>query len=407
VTIDIDKINFTDPDFWQRKDRDEAFEAIRNERPAFWNEFLPGPEEASKGFWSVTRYHDIVKVSTDSKTFISGESTYIGDQTVKEAHEEGWFLNMDAPDHFKLRQIVSKAFSPQGVQKMRDAAERYANELVAAAKEKGGCDFATDVAQPFPVAVVCDFLGAPHEYRKRLHELTMIALAGDAKEIGGIEAIPGAFAELNAIGAELAKERRNAPKDDILSLIGAAEIDGRRLSDEEVGYFFQLLVTAGMETTGTVGAHLMRLLLENPDQMKIWMDDPAGTAPTGIEEAVRLVSPIMHMRRTASVDTEVAGQKIAAGEKVVMWYYSGNRDERQFKDPLKFDVLRSPNPHLGFGGGGRHTCLGAHLARMELPYLVAAALRELRAIEPSAPAKFVPSRFVNGISSLPIIYKAA
>ncbi|RFB91362.1 cytochrome [Rhizobium leguminosarum bv. trifolii] len=407
MTIDIDKINFTDPSFWQRKDRDEAFEAIRNERPAFWNEFLPGPEEASKGFWSVTRYDDIVKVSTDSKTFVSGESTYIGDQTAKEAHEEGWFLNMDAPDHFKLRQIVSKAFSPQGVQKMRDAAERYANELVAAAKAKGGCDFATDVAQPFPVAVVCDFLGAPHEYRKRLHELTMIALAGDAEEIGGVEAIPGAFAELNAIGAALAKERRKAPKDDILSLIGAAEIDGRRLSDEEVGYFFQLLVTAGMETTGTVGAHLMRLLLENPDQMRIWMDDPAGTAPTGIEEAVRLVSPIMHMRRTASVDTEVAGQKIAAGEKVVMWYYSGNRDERQFKDPLKFDVLRNPNPHLGFGGGGRHTCLGAHLARMELPYLVAAALRELRAIEPSAPAKFVPSRFVNGISSLPIIYKAA
>jgi cytochrome P450 len=182
---------------------------------------------------------------------------------------------------------------------------------------------------------------------------------------------------------------------------------GKKLTDREIGIFFQLLVTAGMETTGTAGGHLFRVFLENPEQMAIWSADPKSVGPTGVEEIVRYISPIMHMRRTATVDTEIGGQAIAAGDKVIMWYLAANRDPSRFELPNKFDVLRNPNPHLGFGGGGRHTCLGAHLARMELPILIETVFKHLRDFEPNGPAVTVPSRFVNGIASVPVRYKAA
>jgi len=406
--IDVDQINLADMEFWKRPDREEAFAALRAEKPVSWHDFPEGsPEAGNKGFWSVTRYDDIVAVSSDSKTFTNGEGTIVNDQSIEEAHQEGWFLNMDAPRHFKLRQIVSRAFSPQGVTKMTDAAKQYAVSVVASVKERGECDYAKDVAQTFPVEVVCDFLGAPKENRKRLHELTVRALAGDILGANAFQAITGAFAELNDYGRYLAAEKRKKPGDDILSLILAAEVEGKKLDDVEAGYFFQLLVTAGMETTGTVGAHAMKCFLEFPEQMKIWASDPAGVAPTGFEELVRWVSPVMHMRRTASRDTEINGQRITAGDKVVMWYNSANRDAFAFEKPYDFNVLRSPNPHLGFGGGGRHTCLGAHLARMELPFLLAETLKQLKDIELAGEPELIPSRFINGIASLPVRFKAA
>lgn len=406
--IDVESINLADMEFWKRRDREAAFAALRAEKPVSWHEFPEGsPEYGSEGFWAVTRYDDIVGVSGDAKTFISGQGTIVGDQSVESAQQEGWFLNMDAPRHFKLRQVVAKAFSPQGVTKMSQVAKQYAHQVVADVKHRGECDYARDVAQAFPVEVVCDFLGAPKENRRRLHELTVTALAGDILGEYAVDAITGAFAELNDYGHQLAKEKRKNPGDDILSMILATEVEGKRLDDIEAGYFFQLLVTAGMETTGTVGAHAMKCFLEFPDQMKIWAQDPTGVAATGFEELVRWVTPVMHMRRTASRDTEIAGQRIAEGEKVVMWYNSANRDETKFDKPYDFNVLRSPNPHLGFGGGGRHTCLGAHLARLELPFLLAETLTQLKDIEFAAEPQMIPSRFINGISSLPIRFKAA
>jgi cytochrome P450 len=356
---------------------------------------------------SVVRFDDIVAVSSDAKTFISGEGTIVGDQSVEEALQEGWFLNMDAPRHFKLRQVVARAFSPQGVTKMAEVAKQYAASVVASVKDRGECDYAKDVAQVFPVEVVCDFLGAPKENRRRLHQLTVTALAGDILGSNAVEAITGAFAELNDYGRYLAAEKRKNPSDDILSMILATEVEGKKLDDVEAGYFFQLLVTAGMETTGTVGAHALKCFLEFPEQMKIWANDPVGVAGTGFEELVRWVSPVMHMRRTASRDTEINGQRIAEGDKVVMWYNSANRDPSKFENPYDFNVLRSPNPHLGFGGGGRHTCLGAHLARLELPFLLEETLKQLKDIELAGSPEMIPSRFINGIASLPIRFKAA
>lgn len=406
--LTVDKINLTEPDFWRRDDRDASFATLRRERPVSWHEFSPnGPEAGSKGFWAVTKYDDIVKVSSDSKTFVNGKGTIMGDQSIEEAREEGWFLNMDGTEHFKLRQIVSKAFSPQTVGIMKEAAARYATELVTAVKEKGECDFAKEVAQPFPVQVICDYLGAPKENRTRLHELTVIALGGDVPEFGGVEAIVAAFAELNDYGTQLAKERRKNLQNDVLSIILSAEVDGRKLTDREAGYFFQLLVTAGMETTGTVGGQMMRAFLQHPEQMQIWAADPQAVAPTGIEEIVRWTTPVMHMRRTAAVDTEIGGQPIKAGDKVILWYYSGNRDEAKFENANSVNVLRNPNPHIAFGGGGRHTCLGAHFARMELPMLAAEALAHLKDIELAGTPQFIPSRFVNGLASLPIRFRAA
>lgn len=406
--LTVDQINLADHAFWRRADRDESFATLRRERPVSWHDFPAGtPEAGMQGFWALTCYDDIVRVSGDSKTFISGKGTIIADQSVQEAREEGWFLNMDGTEHFKLRQVVAKAFSPQNVAKLKDTAIRYAHQLVADVREKGACDFATQVAQPFPVQVIGDYLGAPKEDRAHLHRLTVTALGGDVPELGGAPAIIAAFAELNDYGMRLASERRARPKDDILSQILEAEVDGRKLDDREAGRFFQLLLTAGMETTGTVGGQMMRAFLMYPEQMRLWKENPDKVAPTGVEELVRWTTPVMQMRRTATVDTEIAGQAIKAGDKVVMYYYSGNRDESRFDDASALNVLRNPNPHMAFGGGGRHTCLGAHLARLELPQLAAEVLSQLTDIQPVGEAKLIPSWFVNGLASLPIRYRAA
>ncbi|MDP5348679.1 MAG: cytochrome P450 [Paracoccaceae bacterium] len=400
--MDATKINLTDPAFWQGPVNFDAFAALRRDLPVSWHDFVEGPEHGMKGFWSLTRYEDIVAVSQNAGLFRNQPTTYIGDQSEEEAQAEGWFLNMDGPRHFMLRSVVQKILSPKGVEKYRANAEGHATALVMAAKEKGEVDFARDVAQPYPVAVICDFLGAPPSDRKHMHTLTQHALAGDAPELGGPASVSAAFKELNDYGTALARERRRAPKDDFLSYLHTVEVEGRKFTDEEIGIQFQLLVTAGMETTGTVGSHLMRLFMENPDQMALWATDPVGMAPAAVEEMVRLVTPVMHMRRTAAEDTEIAGQKIAAGDKVVLWFISGNRDETKFDAPDAFRVQRNPNPHIGFGGGGRHTCLGAHLARMELPILARLTLEHLGMPEPAGEPVYVASRFANGLLSLPV-----
>jgi cytochrome P450 len=400
--MDVDTINLTDPAFWAGPFNAEAFAALRRERPVSWHDFVDGPEKGMRGFWALTRYDDIVSVSQNSTLFRNQPSTYIGDQSEEEAQYEGWFLNMDPPRHFHLRSVVQRIFSPKGVEQFQAIAEKHAEALVAAAKAKGTVDYAKEVAQPFPVAVICDILGAPPSDRSRMHYLTTHALAGDAPELGGPASIPGYFKELNDYGRSLARERRVAPKDDVVSHLHTVEVEGRKLTDEEVGYYFQLLVTAGMETTGTVGGHMMQLFIENPGEMQVWAQAPDEVSKTGVEELVRLVTPVMHMRRTASADTEIAGQRIAAGDKVVMWYISGNRDETKFADPDRMDVRRNPNPHIGFGGGGRHTCLGAHLARMELPILARHVVQNLKSPEPAGDPVYVASRFANGLASLPV-----
>lgn len=404
--MDARQINLTDPAFWQGPVNVEAFAALRRDLPVSWHDFVEGPEHGMKGFWAITRYDDIVTISQNSGLFRNQPTTYIGDQTEEEAQHEGWFLNMDPPRHFMLRSAIQKVFSPKGVEAYRANAEKHALELVMAAKEKGEVDYARDVAQPYPVAVICDLLGAPASDRKHMHYLTQHALAGDAPELGGPDSIPAHFKELNEYGAALARERRKAPKEDLVSWLHTVEVEGRHFTDEEIGIYFQLLVTAGMETTGTVGSHMMRLFLENPDQMERWALDPDVLAPTAVEEMVRLVTPVMHMRRTVSEDTEIAGQRIVAGDKVVMWYISGNRDETKFDAPDAFRVDRNPNPHMGFGGGGRHTCLGAHLARLELPILAKLTLEHLKAPEPVGNPIYIASRFANGLASLPVRFKS-
>jgi cytochrome P450 len=400
--MDARKINLTDPAFWQGPVNFDAFAALRRDLPVSWHDFCEGPEHGMQGFWSLTRFADIVTVSQNSGMFRNQPTTYIEDQSEAEAQHGGWFLNMDGPRHFMLRSVVQKILTPKGVERYRANAVEHATALVMAAKERGEVDLARDVAQPYPVAVICDFLGAPPSDRNHMHYLTQHALAGDAPELGGPASVPAHFKELNEYGTALARERRRAPKDDFVSYLHSVEVEGRRFTDEEIGVQFQLLVTAGMETTGTVGSHMMRLFIENPDQMAIWAADPDGLAPVAVEEMVRLVTPVMHMRRTAAENTEIAGQKIAAGDKVVMWFISGNRDETKFDAPDAFRVQRTSNTHMGFGGGGRHTCLGAHLARMELPILAKLTMEHLKAPEPAGDAVYVASRFANGILSLPV-----
>ncbi|MEM1142921.1 MAG: cytochrome P450 [Pseudomonadota bacterium] len=361
-------------------------------------------EHGMQGIWAITRHDDITAVSRDAKTFCSGLGTNIIDQTVEEARKEGWLLNMDAPEHFQMRKIVSSNFAPRNVELLKNMAQHHAARLVDAVADSGSesCDFFQDIASPYPVSIIQDFLGSDPADGPYLQKLTVTALAGDASELGGIEAANAAFDELNEYGKQLAKDRRAKPQDDIVSKIIAAEVEGRKLSDEEVGYFFQVLVTAGIETTGTVLTRAIEALIRNPSQMQFLRVNFDEAIKPAVEELARWASPLMYFRRTATCDTEIRGQGIRKGDKVVMWYASGNFDERVFHEPHTLDLTRSPNPHMAFGGGGKHTCLGAHLARMDMPILLKALFDRFVNIELDGEPKNAPSRLVNAITSLPI-----
>ncbi len=404
-------IHLGDIEQWLRPDREGIFAKLRAEAPvSFHDEPVPPPDvpfPQGPGFWAVTRFDDVMRVSRDPDGFHSAPSINIGDIPPEIAEWLGSMINMDAPKHTKLRLIVNRGFTPRQVAKIEENVRLQAREIVDNVVNLGGeCDFVSEIAAALPLQIICDMLGIPRTETKRIFELTNIILGvGDPEYASSLEELMAAGMELFQYGLELAQDRIDNPRDDITTTLMQAEIEdenGRhKLTTSELGSFFLLLVAAGNETTRNAISHGMLALTRHPDQRALWTADPDAVSNTAVEEIVRWASPVIHFRRTATADAVVGDQEIKAGQKVVMFYNSANRDERAFPDPYKFDVLRTPNEHAGFGAGGPHFCLGANLARREIKLMFEELFRRLPDIEITGEPDMLQSAFIHGIKRMP------
>jgi cytochrome P450 len=406
----LDDISLGDVEQWMRPDREGIFAKLRAERPvSFHEEPVPPPEMGipqGPGFWALTRYADVLQVSRDPDTFHSAPTSTIGDMPAEIAEWLGSMINMDAPKHTKLRLIVNRGFTPRQVARIEESVRTQAKDIVDRVAPLGECDFVSEFAAALPLQIICDMMGIPRSDTQHIFELTNVILGvGDPEYVQSLEQLMEAGMGLFQYGLALAEDRLANPRDDITTALMQAEIEdenGRhRLTSGELGSFFLLLVVAGNETTRTAISHGMKMLTEQPDQRKLWVDDFDAVSPTAVEEIVRWSTPVINFRRTATRDTDVGGQAIAEGQKVVMFYNSANRDERAFDDPYRFDVLRTPNEHFGFGAGGPHFCLGANLARREIRVMFEELLHRLPDIEVTGEPDMLQSNFIHGIKRMP------
>jgi cytochrome P450 len=400
--LSVDDIQLGHPDVWARPDREGIFAKLRNERPVSFHEepefvgFPKGP-----GFWSLTLYDDVVRASRDSETFISGKGSNIGDLPVELLEFFGSMINMDAPRHTKLRKLVNRGFTPRVVASIEETVRATARRIVETVAPKGSCDFVEEIAAALPLKIICDMMGIPEADNRRMFELSNTILGiGDPEYGVTMDVLMSAAIELSQYAQALGEARMASPGDDITSVLMSADVDGERLTPSEFASFFILLVVAGNETTRNAISHGMKALTDFPAERAKWMADFDRVAPTAVEEIVRWATPVIHFRRTATRDVEMSGTKIREGEKVVLWYSSANRDERAFKDPYKFDVTRSPNEHVGYGGGGAHFCLGANLARREIKVMFEEIFRVLPDIRIVGEPDKLFSAFIHGIKRM-------
>jgi cytochrome P450 len=407
--LSIDDIKLADAAFWSRPDRDACFAKLRAERPVSWHEEFEYPGlPRGPGFWAVTRWEDVWTVSRTPELFISGKGSNLGDMPIELLEFFGSMINMDAPRHTKLRLLVNKGFTPRTVGRVEQMVRERARKIVDAVAPRGECDFVTDIAAALPLEIICEMMGIPAADHRRIFELTNIILGvGDPEYATTVEDLMAAGMELFQYAQNLGGERLEHPRDDITSTLMQAEVDGERLSQQEFGSFFILLVAAGNETTRNAISHGMRALTDWPDARRAWQADFERYKLSAVEEIVRWATPVIHFRRTATRDTELGGQAIKAGDKVVMWYNSANRDAAKFDDPYRFDVAREPNEHAGFGAGGPHFCLGANLARREIAVMFEELFRRLPDIEISGPPDMLLSAFIHGIKRMPCRFTPA
>jgi cholest-4-en-3-one 26-monooxygenase len=404
TNVDLPTIDLYDRSRYVEGVPHEWFEALRRESPVHWHEEPLGP-----GFWAVTRYDDVVEVNREWQRFSSNRGgTLIDDlDPAALAQQQLMMLNMDPPLHTRYRLLINKGFTPRMVAKLEAAMATRSRAIVDSICEQGTCDFVTDVAAELPLQVIADILGVPQEDRHLVFDWSnRLVGAADPEYQAGEEHAMNAAMELYAYAHDLAARRRESPRDDIVSILLRAEVEDHTLSELELDMFFLLLSVAGNETTRNGIAHGMLALIEHPGERQRLIDDPSLIAP-GVEEMLRWGTPVMHFRRTAACDTSIGGHPVAEGDKVVIWYISANRDDAVFADPYRFDVSRDPNPHVSFGGGGPHFCLGANLARMEMNIMFAELLRRLPDMELAGPVQRLQSNFINGIKHLPVSFTPA
>jgi cholest-4-en-3-one 26-monooxygenase len=400
--VDLREIDLCDRDVYVEGIPHEAFAALRAGAPVLWHDEAGGP-----GFWSVHRYADVVKVNRDNLTFSSARGGALMHDLEPAMLEQQrlMMLNMDPPMHTRYRKLVNRGFTPRMLGTLEERIRQQAIAIVEGVAENGSCDFVTEVAAELPLQVIAEIMGVPHEDRHMVFDWSnrMIGAEDPEYQAKEREAAFAASMELYAYANRLAAERRANPGDDIISVLVRSEVDGERLSELEFDLFFLLLAVAGNETTRNLISHAMHALIENPEQRQLLLDDPS-LIPGAVEEMLRWGTPVMHFRRTATTDTEIGGQAVAEGDKVVIWYISANRDEAVFDDPYRFDVRRTPNEHVAFGGGGPHFCLGANLARMEIRLMFEALLPRLPDMELDGPVERLRSNFINGIKHMPVAF---
>jgi cholest-4-en-3-one 26-monooxygenase len=407
----LSDINLWDKDRFVEGVPHDWFTELRREAPVFWHEGDPdfdGPQGHAGPFWAVTGYDDVVTVNRDNATFSSHEKlVFMWDPDDDNlAQQQLLMLNMDPPMHTRYRRLINKGFTPRMVSELESTMKKRTTEIIDKIANKGECDFVVDVASELPLQVIADLMGVPQEDRHKLFDWSNRMIGADDPEYGVTEEMAQhASMELYAYAAQLADQKRANPKDDLISVLTSASLDGEQLTGLEMDLFFLLLTVAGNETTRNLISHGMVALMEHPEQLEKIRKNRA-LVPGAVEEMLRWASPVMHFRRTATKDFELGGQNIKAGDKVVVWYISANRDEKVFKDPFNFDVERTPNEHVAFGGGGPHFCLGANLARMEINVMFEEVLDRLDDIEFTAPVSRLRSNFINGLKHIPLKFTA-
>ncbi len=397
--------DFTDPDLYARRVPAEEFAELRRTAPVWWN---PQPRGASgfddEGYWVVTRHADVVAVSRNSDLFSSQEKTAIIRHQIQVDQEQIELqrlimLNIDPPLHTKLRGIVSRGFTPRAIGNLREALTARAERIVAEALASGTGDFVSDVACELPLQAIAELLGIPQEDRRKIFAWSNQMVGADDPEYQADGR--DAAAELVGYSMVLAEDRRACPRDDIITKLVHAQLDGDDLNSDEFGFFMVLLSVAGNETTRNAISHGMLAFLDHPEQWDLFRDQRPETA---VDEIVRWATPVTVFQRTALADTELGGRQIKAGQRVGLFYRSANFDESVFDAPERFDVLRNPNPHVGFGGSGAHYCLGANLARLEIDLMFNAIADAMPSISKAGEPERLRSGWLNGIKRLPVTY---
>jgi len=405
----FDEVDVSTLSFWSLppEERDERLALLRRERPVSWQRPAEGmatlPGGYHTGYWAVLRHADVVTVSRHPEIYCSSRGVQIEDLPEEISEAAASFLGMDPPEHTKLRRLVSSAFTPRRIAVLEDRIAVRARSLVTALLEQEEGDFVETVAKPLPSGTFAEMMGVPAEDEDRVAGLANDMLAwNDPESLGGRDGLTLLFdtlVDLYGTAAALADDRRAAPGDDILSGLVTAQVDGERLTDEQIAAFFVLLSVAANDTTRQTISHGALALCRFPDQRALLASDLEHHLPGAVEEMVRWATPVMTFRRTATRDTDLAGQPIADGDKVVMFYVSANRDETVFPQPWRFDITREPE-HVGFGGGGPHFCLGASLARAMLRAVFRELVQRVPKLEVGEPRQLI-GNFVQGITAMP------
>jgi cytochrome P450 len=401
--VDLDELEVGERELWLDGPPHEVFKRLRSECPVHWTSRLSEyPEEA--GFWSVTRAEDIHTVSRDWKTYSSATGGVTAANVAMPLElVQAMFIGMDPPKHDRLKMLFQAGFTPKRIAAHEPAIRKIVGDVFDRLEGREECDLVSDVAQPVVSRVIGSFMGIPPEDDARWAALMNSALGAGDPDLnpGGIdviaeEEIPEMFARVG----KMIEERRQNPTDDLTSVLVHAEIDGQRLEEHEIVMGFFLLVAAGNDSTKATYCSGMRALMEHPGERARLVEDPSLIS-SAVEESLRMFPAFAHFRRTATCDTELAGQPIRKGEKVVMWYASSNRDETRYEDPDRFDVTRNPE-HQAFGAGGRHFCLGTALARLELRILFEETLARYPNIELAGQPVYAESAFINQLKTLPV-----
>jgi cytochrome P450 len=409
--VDLADIDLGSYDFWASDDefRHGAFATLRRKAPISYFPALARPGESpGSGHWALTTYDDVRYASRHPEIFSSVPTILMSDMAPEVAEYLTGMIAMDDPRHQRLRAIVSRAFTPKVLSRIEDSVRERARRLVAlmvANRPDGNGELVSEIAGPLPLQVICDMMGIPEREHRQIFDWTnVIAGFGDPEVTADFDEFARATNGIGAYGLTLAEDRRVDPCDDLTTSLVQAEVDGERLTSGEIASLFFLLCFAGNETTRNAISHGVLALSRYPDQRELWWNDFEGLSRSAVEEIVRWGSPVNYMRRTVTEDTELSGTAIAAGDKVTLWYTSANRDEAKFADPWTFDVRRDPNPHLGYGGGGVHFCLGAGLARREITAVFDELHQQIPDIAASEEPAGLLSAFVNGIKRLPVAW---
>jgi cholest-4-en-3-one 26-monooxygenase len=397
--------DFTDPDLCASRVPAQELAELRRTAPVWWN---AQPRGASgfddEGFWAVTKHADVLEVSRNSEVYSSEEKTAIirHAQSVTDESlgmQRLIMLNIDPPQHTKLRGIVSRGFTPRAIGNLREALTARAERIVQTALADGTGDFVTDVAAELPLQAIAELLGIPQEDRGKIFAWSNEMIGYDDPEYAGDS--QAAAAEVVGYAMAMAEDRRACPRDDIVTKLVHAHLDGGSLSSDEFGFFVILLAVAGNETTRNAISHGMLAFLEHPDQWELYQAERPQSA---VDEVVRWATPVTVFQRTALADTTLGGQRIKAGQRVGLFYRSANFDEDVFDAPERFDIMRSPNPHLGFGGTGTHYCLGVNLAKLEMDLMFNAIADGMPGIKLAGQPQRLRSGWLNGMKSLPVTY---